>query len=90
MNQWSLSHLFCYLQFGHQNQSLIRMVGFNLDVMDFVRFTNWICISVSLTDCAASQFCIPGTDIYSNCPTFWRVSKSHSQSLDVWKTVHIL
>lgn len=66
------------------------MVGFNLDVMDFVWFANSICISVSLTDCAASQFCVPGTDIYSDCSAFRRVSQSHSESLDVWKTVHIL
>lgn len=43
-----------------------------------------------LVDCAASQFCFPGTDIHSDRSTFWRVSKSDPQSLDVWTTVHLL
>lgn len=47
-------------------------------------------ISLSMTDCVASQFCFPGTDIHSDCSTFRRVSKSDSQSLDVWETVHVL
>lgn len=47
-------------------------------------------MSLSLVDCAASQFYFPGTDIHSDCSTFRRVSKSDSQSLDVWETVHLL
>lgn len=47
-------------------------------------------MSLSLVDCAARQFCFPGTDIHSDRSTFWRVSKFDSQSLDVWQTVHLL
>ena len=47
-------------------------------------------MSLSLVDCAASQFCFPGTDIHSDRSTLWRVSKFDSQSLDVWETVYLL
>lgn len=46
-------------------------------------------MSVS-ADRAAGQFCLPGSDVHSDRPPVWRISKSDAQPLDVWTTVHLL
>lgn len=82
----------CYIKCGCL--SLISRVYLGLDpylfVLHFLSGLKNAFRSLSVTDCAASQFCFPGPDVHSDCSTFWRVSKSDSQSMDVWETVHVL
>lgn len=47
-------------------------------------------VSVLMTDCPASQFCLPGLDVHSDSSALRRVSRSDPQSLDVRTPVHFL